>query len=748
MAWTLIEKVACEKVACWCLTMLAGSAWLACGRSNVEDAPPDSDAGRDIAEQADRAADDADAGDAVDAPVGRDQGTGQAVGRPCELGAIAGPSQGAYNVGSGECPGHVCLKPVVQQGASGTVDTVATCSAECAQDSDCEGELGDRANDLDHRCKKGFACGIPFAVGPLCCRKLCMCKDFLAPSGATTPTACATDSARAACSEASGLPISSLAGVGQETDYFISLKGTRQVDLVTMVDNSPSMAPKVTKMNAQFPKLIEALKDPLDGSLPDLRVAIIDSDLGTGCAYSSGSCGPKDPAGGLSCYGDQGRFQMLSSPTACTFSAGAQFLEYKAGASLNYTGDISSVFGCLASNLGSMGCGMEHQLQAFEFALAAKGVGTDAQQAAFLRGTAQLGLVFLSDEDDCSAVLNTGLFGEKPELRTESASLRCATRGHMCGGQNLSTSGPMYPTTAAYEHSFPDCMARTDTCPNQTDGDPDNTDATQPTSCAPLKNLRHLADEIKALKTDPDNQIVVAGIFGWPLGEPGSQQFKDNLAAAAYKIAPVPNPNTADTQHPKVFDYWPVCYDPDHPPTSPDSTTGFDSAAAGWGAMGGLRMSAFVDEFGEGGLKLSICERDFTNSMRLIGNTLARRLQNLCFDEKLVDTDPASPGIQAECRVVFRVPTPDPANPTRIVYQESKEALPQCLAGASNGNVAKDCWQLASDTAQCPRSGQVVTVLRTAAELSAKPQLDAGTKLQMQCVTCPQTAPALPGCDY
>jgi hypothetical protein len=192
--------------------------------------------------------------------------------------------------------------------------------------------------------------------------------------------------------------------------------------MVVMVDNSGSA--KVTKMNAAFPKLIAALKDPNDGSLPDLRIAIIDSDLGTGCAYDPGtSCGQKTlPDGNLSCLGDMGRFQMLTSPTACAFNAGAEFLEVKNNTAVNFTGpvdNINTVFACLASNVGTGGCGEEHQLQAIELALTAKGIGNEQQQADFLRGNALLALLFISDEDDCSAATNDGMFGEKPELRGE-----------------------------------------------------------------------------------------------------------------------------------------------------------------------------------------------------------------------------------------------------------------------------------------------------------------------------------------
>ena len=410
--------------------------------------------------------------------------------------------------------------------------------------------------------------------------------------------------------------------------------GSRQVDLVVMVDDSPSMAPKVSKMNAQFPKLIAALKDPSDGTLPDLRVAVIDSDLGTGNAYSSGSCGPKALADGTySPYGDLGRFQMLTSPTACAFSTGAEFLEYRAGKPVNYAGDINTVFACLAGNLGTLGCGEEHQLQAFEFALVAKGVGNERQQADFLRPNALLGLLFLTDEDDCSAATMAGMFGEKPELRGESASLRCATRAHMCGGRKLADSPPGYPTNAAFTHAFNDCQPRMgDECAV-------GTDTSVATDCNPLKSVKTLADEIKGLKPDPDHQILVAGIFGWPLNDA-------DMATAQYQIAPVPNPNPADTQHPTVYDYWPVCYDPNNAPTlaTTDRITGFDWTAAGLGATGGLRESAFIDEFGANGMKFSICQPDFSASMTAFGNAIAKQMPSSRTDGGLADAPLVGPG--------------------------------------------------------------------------------------------------------
>jgi hypothetical protein len=403
---------------------------------------------------------------------------------------------------------------------------------------------------------------------------------------------------------------------GASPDVPMVPPSNRKLDLVFMIDNSPSMAPKIAKLQNQFPKLIEALQDPAQGiGLPDLHVALIDSDLGTMGTYASGSCGPND-SNGRSIFGDQGKFQMRDAAKCGVKDTNALWLEYAQGTAINFTGQIGSVFACLAGNLGTMGCGIEHPLQAAEFALVAGGIGNEAQRA-MLRPEASLGLVFLTDEDDCSAATNDAMFGDKADLHGEAASLRCSTRGHACSGNNLSDqSTPGYPTTTSFEAPLATCVARTDACPNAIDPGVQGTDTSVPTSCSPLRDYVRIANEIKALKADPANQILVAGIFGWPLG--GNMQ-----QSQPYKIAKTPNPNTYDTSHPQIFDTWPICYDPDHPPTKADPSTGFDATAAGWGATPGLRISAFIDQFGSNGIKFSICEADFGEAVKQIGHKLA-----------------------------------------------------------------------------------------------------------------------------
>lgn len=422
--------------------------------------------------------------------------------------------------------------------------------------------------------------------------------------------------------------------------------------------------------DAQWSKLLAALADPVDGRYPDLRVAVIDSDLGTGGAYETGSCALKQlPDGTISLYGDFGRFQMRGGTSCGVTDTSARYLEYAGGRPLNYSGSIDSVLACLLDGLGCEGCGYEHSLQAFEYALVARGIGNDEQQK-MLRPHAPLALIFISDEDDCSAATNDGMFGNKPELRAESASLRCATRAHACSGKNLSEPVPGYPTTGTFTAPLSTCAARVDACSNATDGaGVSSTDTSVPTRCSPLKSVRTIAQAIKSLKRDP-NRIVVAGIFGWPTSVEAMQ-------TAEYRIDLVPNPNTHDTANPMVYDLLPAC-----------TYVGQENLS---GAAPGLRLSAFVDEFGTSGFKFSICEPDFSATMSQIGVGLARAIKHVCL--------PPSFASFASCSTRYRT-TNDDGSSTEV-----RGSIPACDATG-----APPCYTLTPDSTACARGEFLVSV--------------------------------------
>jgi hypothetical protein len=111
------------------------------------------------------------------------------IGRPCDVLADAGQTQAVYNNQALECPSRICLKPVRAESLTQDIDTGPYCSATCSKDSDCDGQKRDSHDPLDKRCTKGYACGVAFVVGPLCCKKLCLCKDFLGDS-LQTPQTC------------------------------------------------------------------------------------------------------------------------------------------------------------------------------------------------------------------------------------------------------------------------------------------------------------------------------------------------------------------------------------------------------------------------------------------------------------------------------------------------------------------------------------------------------------------------------
>lgn len=101
------------------------------------------------------------------------------IGRPCEVSGDAANQMSGVGLNTAlECPSRLCILP--SQGVA-SVDTKPFCTAECSDDSDCDdGEKRSKnPGDTDKRCVQGFTCMVPFETGSLCCKKLCVCRDFL-----------------------------------------------------------------------------------------------------------------------------------------------------------------------------------------------------------------------------------------------------------------------------------------------------------------------------------------------------------------------------------------------------------------------------------------------------------------------------------------------------------------------------------------------------------------------------------------
>jgi hypothetical protein len=200
------------------------------------------------------------------------------------------------------------------------------------------------------------------------------------------------------------------------------------LDVLFMIDNSSSMNVMQQKLASQIPGFLSALQN-LPMGLPNIHIAVVSSDMGApGDATTSimctksgdngqfrlGTTGVSGPLGGAAGLdgggsgGSPGADDAGASGCAASLNGGATFISNVDGVA-NYTGDLSTLLSCMTA-LGDGGCGFENQLASISRALGADGKPAPSTNAGFLRPDAQLAIVVLSNEDDCSAPANTTLY--------------------------------------------------------------------------------------------------------------------------------------------------------------------------------------------------------------------------------------------------------------------------------------------------------------------------------------------------
>ncbi len=285
----------------------------------------------------------------------------------------------------------------------------------------------------------------------------------------------------------------------------------KDVDILFVIDNSPSMSPKQKALAENIPKFIEKI----DSFGVNYHVGIVTTDVGTtvsdGATWGAGSEPSCD-----SFTGDDGRLQDMTcdkrntvSPEAANACAtlcpdnrfkptdGSKYIS-KVDGKTNVPADLkldpmtgkmvdygpTNAFKCMAL-VGDAGCGVEGQLEAVKRAI------TNSANTGFIRDNSVLAVIFITDEDDCS-VKASRRSELNPGYRNCNAaqpdSYDCYKVDYRCMARSLTCNEPM--TTAGGKTG---CKERADSF---------------------LEPVKTYYDEL--LKVRKADKLIVSGIWTLP----------------------------------------------------------------------------------------------------------------------------------------------------------------------------------------------------------------------------------------
>ncbi len=373
----------------------------------------------------------------------------------------------------------------------------------------------------------------------------------------------------------------------------------RALDLLIVIDDSPSMRDEQAKLQQQVPRLVNLLltggaaEPEAVGEFPaieSLHVAIITPDMGHSTvpphSFTAGSgssvdfnptsaCMRNDGAGKAGFMQTEGLSGTGSSREPCTAVTpppGTLYLNYPEG---NFTpADLVEDVRCLTGQ--DNGCGFEQQLEAV--------LASDRNPAnsGFNREDALLAVILITDEDDCSTT-DPRVFDVEPR-----------------------ESNPFQgPFTSADELKF-------------------NLRCSEHQEA--LQEVSRYVEGIAALKSDP-SQIVFAAITGIP-EDPTLDRANFATAAERYEailnssaMAEVPNPDEADNPGQQLT---PAC----------TANDGSGSAAPGRRIVDTMKGLA-EGNTGVGTVVESICQADYAPALNAIVDRIAAALRQLCLPRPL-----------------------------------------------------------------------------------------------------------------
>jgi hypothetical protein len=495
----------------------------------------------------------------------------------------------------------------------------------------------------------------------------------------------------------------------QETDVRVEQTVKNKVDILFMVDDSPSMDPKQKELQARFPELIKVLDDfAAKGTPAWYHIGVVTSDLGAGAVMN----------GGCQVGGKGARLQPLGAAHGANCVAptkGLNFIDYN---QLNGTNnlpagqDLPTTFTCMAS-VGVAGCGFEHQLESPYRALkrcmpAADGSYpncTIPENQNFLRPDSIVAIVWITDEDDdCSAPDDTDLFDfNQATSYGPEASYRGTRFGVMCNYMGMDQLMPYADSGGPLMgcHGAPNPMTIT--------ADTGNDSGLPPSGQGKCYDVQRYINFYKnsssnnggGLRADPGD-VILAAIDG--PSDPVQSVIGD--------------PGVNDSTQPGGYGKCPA-----------GAMVGTQSCAV----LLGHSCNASAQFFGDPAVRInqvitsvsadntmsitSICAQDYTPALTSLGMKIVSKIGLACLSSPITDIN------NPDCVVEDRLNTDD----------SFVDSIPSCTIS----NNMQPCWKY-EENPRCPKVINPVNQSVTQGSISVlrdQMSIPPGTHLRVACAT-------------
>jgi hypothetical protein len=416
----------------------------------------------------------------------------------------------------------------------------------------------------------------------------------------------------------------------------IPVVAERDIDILFVIDDSESMKDEQNSLASNFPLFIDTLES-IEGGLPNVHIGVISTNMGAHPDIDK--CAPGDSKNGelqFAFTSDPSFPQCADGTTSLTgtFIRDVVINEETGERERNYQGDLADVFSCMAV-LGIEGCGFEMQLESMRQAL------SEGANEGFLRDDAFLAIIFITDEDDCSAP-DERMFD--PTITSKDSALgpidsfRCFEFGVQCNPDSPRTLG-----------SKIECVPRDD-------------------SPYMYSVQERYVNFVKGLKPNDPTKVIVAGIIGY------DEEMPDEPLEVINEIKPVG----------EVFSLVPACQvmgtDPDGNPIITSKATP------------GVRLRAFLEQFPERNTITTICNDDLSGALDIISKELAALLDNpYCLTTDVFIREGTAGVPPYDCQV-------------SDVLLGEETALPHCTTPSPDAS-NKPCWYIKENMEGCNAAG-------------------------------------------